>query len=124
MVQTLCPHCHELLPEGTGFLAPYLQSLLPWLYTSSSLWTMVGFAGALIFGSRFVFQWIHSEKRKRLVVPSYFWHLSFWGSTFNFIYALHLDKAPLILGSCFLPFLYGRNLVLLYRGQKDDVTRN
>ncbi len=115
----ICPHCGELLEKASGFLAPYLQAGLPWLYVQSNLWTVVGFAGAIVFGSRFVFQWLHSEKNKRLVVPRYFWHLSFWGSVLNFFYAMHLDKAPLILGSCFLPILYGRNLVLLHRGEKE-----
>lgn len=102
-----------------GFLRPLLDSTVgSWLYADSSIWTLVGFAGAGIFGSRFLFQWLHSEKNKQLVVPWYFWHLSFWGSTLNFIYSMHLDKAPLIVGSCFLPILYGRNLMLLHRGGK------
>jgi len=33
----------------------------------------------------------------------------------NLIYTIHLDKAPIIFGCCFLPFLYGRNLYLLYK---------
>jgi hypothetical protein len=49
------------------------------------------------------------------VVPWYFWHLSFWGSVLNLLYFMHLDKAPLILGNCFLPFLYGRNILFLRR---------
>ncbi len=100
-----------------GFLKPFLENLAGWLYVESSAWTLIGFAGAIIFGSRFLLQWLQSEKEKRLVVPWYFWHLSFWGSCLNFVYFLHLDKAPLILGNCFLPVLYGRNLVLLYRSQ-------
>jgi hypothetical protein len=32
----------------------------------------------------------------------------------NLIYAVHCDKAPFIIGFCFLPFIYGRNLYLLY----------
>jgi lipid-A-disaccharide synthase-like uncharacterized protein len=98
-----------------GFLKPFLEKFAGWLYVESSTWTVIGFGGAIIFGSRFLLQWLHSEKEKRLVVPWYFWHLSFWGSCLNFLYFLHLDKAPLILGNCFLPVLYGRNLVLLYR---------
>lgn len=98
-----------------GFLKPFLEKFAAWLYVESSVWTAVGFGGAIIFGSRFLLQWLQSEKEKRLVVPWYFWHLSFWGSCLNFLYFLHLDKAPLILGNCFLPVLYGRNLVLLYR---------
>ena len=49
------------------------------------------------------------------MVPGYFWQLSFWGSVLNLIYAMHLDSAPLLLGVAALPFIYGRNLVLLKR---------
>ena len=100
-----------------GLFKPLLGDLLPWLYADSILWTIVGLAGAGIFSSRFLLQWLQSEKEKQLVVPAYFWHLSFWGSTLNLIYALHIDKLPIILGCCFLPILYGRNLVLLHRSK-------
>lgn len=108
---------NECIEVASGFLRPLLDSTVGyWLYADSSAWTVVGFAGAGIFASRFLFQWLHSEKQKQLVVPWYFWHLSFWGSTLNLVYSMHLDKAPLIAGSIFLPILYGRNLVLLHRG--------
>jgi lipid-A-disaccharide synthase-like uncharacterized protein len=77
---------------------------------------VIGFLGAAIFGSRFVLQWLQTEKEKKLVVPWHFWHLSFWGSVLNLLYFMHLDKAPLILGNCFLPFLYGRNILFLRAG--------
>jgi lipid-A-disaccharide synthase-like uncharacterized protein len=60
------------------------------------------------------FLWVHSEKAKKVVVPAIFWHLSFWGSLMNLIYFVHVDRAPLIFANCFLPFIYGRNLYLLY----------
>jgi lipid-A-disaccharide synthase-like uncharacterized protein len=105
------------LPANSTFLQPWLEPVLGrWLYVDSALWTAVGFLGAAIFGSRFVLQWLQSEKEKKLVVPWYFWHLSFWGSVLNVLYFLHLDKAPLILGNCFLPFLYGRNILFLRAG--------
>jgi lipid-A-disaccharide synthase-like uncharacterized protein len=91
----------------------HLESLAPWLYVDSSAWTGLGFFGTMVFGSRFFVQWIHSERTGRLVVPSIFWHLSFWGSLISLMYALHLDKMPIILGQAFLPILYGRNLWLL-----------
>jgi lipid-A-disaccharide synthase-like uncharacterized protein len=50
------------------------------------------------------------------VVPPIFWHLSFWGSSVSLIYALHIDKLPILLSFSFLPFLYARNLMLLRRG--------
>ena len=107
-------------PQGAdaeGFMQSYLEPIFgEWLYVDSHWWTVIGFLGAGIFGSRFLLQWLQSEKERRLVVPWYFWYLSFWGSTLNMIYFIHLDKAPLILGNCFLPILYARNLVLLHRG--------
>ena len=51
----------------------------------------------------------------KVVVPAHFWHLSFWGSVLNLLYALHIDNAPIIFGVIALPIIYGRNLVLLRR---------
>jgi lipid-A-disaccharide synthase-like uncharacterized protein len=97
------------------FLEPWFGGAMPWLYASTWWWSAVGFAGNILFGSRFVLQWLASEKKRSLVVPGYFWHLSFWGSVLNLVYALHLDSAPLLVGVAALPFIYGRNLVLLKR---------
>ena len=101
------------------FLEPWLRGAAPWLYASTWWWTAVGFAGNILFGSRFLLQWLASEKKKSVVVPPYFWHLSFWGSVLNLFYALHLDSAPLLLGVAALPFIYGRNLVLLRRAHAE-----
>jgi lipid-A-disaccharide synthase-like uncharacterized protein len=102
-------------PPTEGFLAPHLSHYIPWLYWSSIWWTVLGFVAGFTFSGRFILQWIHSEKAKKVVVPAIFWHLSFWGSLMNVIYCMHLDHAPLIFANCFLPFLYGRNLYLFYR---------
>jgi lipid-A-disaccharide synthase-like uncharacterized protein len=101
-------------------LEPMLRSGMPWLYASTWWWTAVGFAGNILFGSRFIFQWLESERKKSLVVPPYFWHLSFWGSVLNLAYAFHLDSAPLIMGVAVLPIIYGRNLVLLRRSTESS----
>ena len=102
-------------PHSEGFLAPFLSPFFPWLYWRSIFWTCFGFVANFTFSGRFILQWIHSEKARKVVVPAIFWHLSFWGSLMNLIYFLHLDAAPAIFGVCFLPVLYGRNLYLLYR---------
>ena len=105
--------------NDTGvFLEPFLSSVVPWLYSESAFWTGFGLFGNLLFSLRFIVQWLYSEKRKELVVPAIFWHFSFWGSVITLIYAFHVDKLPVILGYCFLPFLYARNLVLLVRGKQ------
>jgi len=103
------------MSDPTGFLEPLLGRVLPWLYVDSKAWTVFGLLGNAVFSSRFVIQWLHSERKKALVVPPVFWHLSFWGSLISLVYALHVDKLPVILSFLFLPFLYFRNLVLMGR---------
>jgi lipid-A-disaccharide synthase-like uncharacterized protein len=106
------------MSDSGVFLKAFLDSVVPWLYYDSKFWTALGLVGNLLFASRFVVQWLYSEKRKKLVVPAIFWHLSFWGSVIALIYAFHVDKLPVILGYFFLPILYARNLVLLARGKR------
>lgn len=97
------------------FIEPFLAPYLPWLYYNTYVWTAIGFTGNILFSSRFLLQWLASERKQCVVVPAHFWHLSFWGSLLNLFYVLHLDSAPLIFGVAALPFLYGRNLILLRR---------
>ena len=102
------------------FLQPVIQGWLPWLYNHSFWCTVIGFFGNALFSSLFLLQWLSSEKKGSLVVPSYFWHLSFWGSVINVVYAFHIDNAPIIFGVIALPFIYGRNLVLLGRTKRPE----
>ncbi len=109
---------------GTGgFLQPFLGPWLDWFYRDSYWWTAFGLIGNAVFSARFVVQWLSSERQKKLVVPPIFWHLSFWGSLVTLVYAFHVDKLPVILGYVALPFIYGRNLVLLHRHHPDVETR-
>jgi lipid-A-disaccharide synthase-like uncharacterized protein len=101
--------------QSGSFLQPFVGSWLGWFYTDSIWWTVFGLLGNAIFSARFVVQWLTSERKKMLVVPPIFWHLSFWGSLVSLVYAFHVDKLPIILGFIALPFIYGRNLVLLKR---------
>ncbi len=103
--------------NGT-FLEPWLIQYVPWLYTESIIWTIIGLAGNGLFTSRFVIQWIKSERQQKLVVPPIFWHLSFWGSMISLVYAIHVDKLPVILSFVFLPFMYFRNLRILRKTQE------
>ncbi len=107
------------MSDATGFLEPFLGHVLPWLYVNTGWWDAVGLVGNAIFGSRFVIQWLYSERQKRVVVPPVFWYLSFWGSVISLVYAFHVDKLPVILSFLFLPFLYARNLSLLHRGRAE-----
>jgi lipid-A-disaccharide synthase-like uncharacterized protein len=99
--------------DTPGFVQQLLGANFDWLFRESLYWTAFGLIGNLMFGLRFLVQWLHSEKQKRVVVPPVFWYLSFWGSIICLIYAVHIDKLPVILGYFFLPVIYARNLRLL-----------
>jgi len=104
--------------EATSFLRQLTGERIEWFYRESAWWTAFGLLGNLLFSSRFVVQWLHSERHKRIIVPPIFWHISFWGSVVALIYAFHVDKLPVILGYLFLPFIYARNLKLLRRNSE------
>jgi len=80
-----------------------------------ALWRMIGFLGQTIFGSRFLVQWIWSERHRRSVIPGYFWYASMVGGVALLIYAIHIKDPVFALGQCFGVFVYGRNLVLMRR---------
>jgi len=79
-------------------------------------WLALGFLAQAIFASRFIIQWIVSERRKRSTVPKIFWYLSLTGSTLLFIYALHLKDPVFILGQSVNSIIYVRNL-MLFKGE-------
>src|ERR1051325_11279485 len=105
--------------DSPGVVQHLLGYHLGWLFSDSGAWTCFGFLGTFLFGSRIVIQWLCSERHQKIVVPPIFWHLSFWGSLISLIYAVHIDKLPVIFGFIFLPFIYARNLILLGKGQRD-----
>jgi lipid-A-disaccharide synthase-like uncharacterized protein len=74
---------------------------------------LIGFLGQLLFTSRFLVQWIASERRRRSYVPIAFWHLSIAGSLLLFAYALSILAWPVILGQAFGILVYSRNLALI-----------
>ncbi len=84
-------------------------------WTDSPGWLLFGLLGNLVFSSRFLVQWIASERAGASVVPTVFWHLSLVGSVVLLAYALHRRDPVFVLA--YLPngFVYLRNLVLIRR---------
>ena len=76
---------------------------------------IIGFTGQGLFASRFVFQWIYSEKKGESYIPVIFWYLSIFGGIGLLIYAIFRKDPVIILGQTFGIFVYIRNLVLIYR---------
>ncbi|MFQ5685870.1 MAG: lipid-A-disaccharide synthase N-terminal domain-containing protein [Candidatus Scalindua sp.] len=89
---------------------------------SLNLWMCFGFVGQLLFGSRFFIQWIVSERKKESVIPLAFWYLSIGGSAILLSYAIHRKDPVFILGQCTGLFIYFRNLVLIHKKKKADIS--
>ena len=78
----------------------------------------IGFLGQGLFASRFVFQWIYSEKKGESSIPVIFWYLSIFGGIGLLIYAISRKDPVIISGQLFGIFIYLRNLILIYKKQK------
>ena len=78
-------------------------------------WVGIGLAGQACFFSRFLVQWIASERQGRSVVPRAFWYLSISGGLILLSYSLWRRDPVFILGQSIGLFVYLRNLVLLRR---------
>jgi lipid-A-disaccharide synthase-like uncharacterized protein len=101
-----------------------MQSLLAILQVATleiNAWKIIGWTGNLIFGLRFVWQWIASERAKKSIIPPGFWEISLLGSmiyTSYFIFYRH-DSVGIISNLLPLP-LYARNVFLHWRHARND----
>jgi lipid-A-disaccharide synthase-like uncharacterized protein len=78
-------------------------------------WFIVGFTGQVVFGGRFILQWLVSEYKKRSHVPIAFWYISLVGSLILLAYAIHRKDLIFMLGLSLNTLIYVRNLHLIYR---------
>tara|TARA_B100000214_G_C23772434_1_gene537390 strand:- start:444 stop:734 length:291 start_codon:yes stop_codon:yes gene_type:complete len=76
---------------------------------------IIGFTGQGIFASRFIVQWIYSEKKGESFIPVIFWYLSIFGGLGLLTYAIFRKDPVIILGQSFGIFIYLRNLILIYK---------
>ena len=82
---------------------------------SNTFWLVVGFLGQGIFASRFIVQWIYSEKKGESHIPIVFWYLSIFGGIGLLIYAISRQDPVIITGQIFGILIYTRNLILIYK---------
>ena len=76
---------------------------------------LIGMLGQVLFFSRFLVQWIASEKKGRSTVPLSFWYLSIGGGLLLLVYALWRKDPVITLGQLVGVFVYVRNLMLIHR---------
>ena len=93
----------------------YIQSLS----NIELFFLFIGFAGQGLFASRFVIQWIYSERKGESSIPTIFWYLSIFGGIGLLIYAIFRKDPVIILGQSFGIFIYLRNLFLIYKKRNE-----
>jgi lipid-A-disaccharide synthase-like uncharacterized protein len=84
-------------------------------FESPAGWYAIGFVGQLFFSSRFLVQWIASERLRRVVIPGLFWYLSLFGGAALLLYAIHRRDPVFAIGQGAGLIVYARNL-MLHRG--------
>lgn len=78
------------------------------------LWLLIlGILAQIIFTLRFVYQWIHSERRKLSSLPMGFWVLSLIGASMILTYAIIRKDPVLFIGHLFGVVIYSRNAILI-----------
>lgn len=92
--------------------------------TPELIWKVVGFGGQALFGSRFLVQWIATERRRRSVVPTAFWYLSLLGGLTLLSYAISINDPVFITGQSFGVLVYSRNLWFVHRRKPDQADRD
>jgi len=82
-------------------------------------WVLFGFGAQAIFTTRFVIQWLASERRGKSYVPLAFWYLSLAGAAMLLAYAALWKHDPVVtLGQTTGAFIYVRNLALIRRERR------
>ena len=61
----------------------YLNTLDP----REMVWIGIGFLGQFLFMTRFLWQWVQSERQRRSIIPMAFWYFSLAGGMTLFAYA-------------------------------------
>lgn len=72
----------------------------------------VGYIAQGLFSSRFIIQWISSEKAKKVVAPTLFWQISLIASFMLIVYSILIKDMTILLGQALGYFVYIRNLRL------------
>jgi len=84
----------------------------------TTVWIAIGFVGQALFSMRFIYQWFHSEKAKRSVIPEAFWYFSVAGGVTLLAYAIHRQDPVFIVGQGAGLLIYARNIYFIQRDKR------
>ena len=89
-----------------------------------TLWKLIGYTGALMFGGRWLVQFVASRRMGKPVIPRAFWYMSVVGSLMTLSYFLFSAKQDSVgvLQNLFPAFtaLYSLSLDIKHRGWNRD----
>lgn len=85
---------------------------------------LLGLLGQILFFSRFLVQWVASEKKGRSTIPLSFWYFSIGGGFLLLIYAMWRRDPVIMLGQLVGLFVYVRNLTLIHRHASAPVAQS
>ncbi len=91
-------------------MGAYLANLTP----GELAWLGVGFLGQSLFFSRWIIQWIASERHAASQMPLAFWYMSLAGGLIVLSYAVYRRDPVFIAGQGIGSFVYLRNLMLIH----------
>jgi lipid-A-disaccharide synthase-like uncharacterized protein len=119
----------KVAPRGRSAWPPLLLGLLAFTvlavaardhlaFDTHPVWLAFGFAFQAIWSSRFVVQWILSERRGRSHLPASFFWLSIVGSIGLCVYAIHQVDWVMMFAMVLNPVPYARNLMLMHKARQ------
>tara|TARA_B100001059_G_C17298256_1_gene316156 strand:+ start:61 stop:339 length:279 start_codon:yes stop_codon:yes gene_type:complete len=88
------------------------------LTNTELIFLIIGFTGQGLFASRFLIQWLYSEKLGKSTIPIAFWYLSIFGGIGLLTYAIFRKDPVIISGQIFGILIYLRNLYFILREKK------
>ncbi|HBK54911.1 MAG TPA: hypothetical protein DDZ76_01280 [Xanthomonadales bacterium] len=93
---------------------------LAWTGIHITPWKLIGYAGALMFGLRWLVQIVASHRAGRPVIPRLFWYMSLIGSLMTLSYFLFSAKQDSVgvLQNLFPTFTAAYSLYLDLRGRR------
>ena len=78
-------------------------------------WLFFGLVAQVLFGARFIVQWIASERAGKSVMPLAFCFFSMAGGLMTLVYGLVRREPVIIFGQTLAIVIYLRNLMLIFR---------
>jgi lipid-A-disaccharide synthase-like uncharacterized protein len=98
---------------------------LSWTGIHVTPWKLIGYTGALMFGGRWLVQFVASRRARKPVIPRLFWYMSLVGSAMTLSYFLFSAKADSVgvLQNLFPSFTAAYSLYLDVRHRGWDRSR-